>query len=389
MRKLRLLLLFLPASLLLAADDSTLEFVPVASGFSGPTQIAAFRDGTGRFLISEHRGTIQLWDPTRAEDGPKLILDIRDRVWQRPRPCCDEQGLLGLTFPPGQGAKTFFFVSYVDRESNVLVSRFPIDPETGEANSGEEVILQKLYHPDVNHFGGTIAFSPVDGLLYWSIGDGSSATEVVHAQNPTDPFGKILRFNPYADPVSADNPYPPFEVYAMGMRNPWRFSFDQETGDLFVGDVGENTFEELNHIPAGTPAGVTNFGWGVMEGFDCYEFGECNKEGLALPVFLFDHDKGCSISAGEAYYGSLHPEWRGRYFFADFCKGTVWSTAWNGQAWDTIEHVYWPDYQISTFGLGEDGEIYVSSYTHGAIFRLNLKKAEEPAPDPEPDPGNF
>jgi len=338
-------------------------------------------DGTGRFLIAEHRGVIQLWVPSQPDTPLRVVLDIQDRVWQNSSPCCAEQGLIGMTLPPGIGAKDHVFVSYVDRDSNVVVSRFQMDPETALADPGQETILQKLYHPEENHFGGTLAFSPYDSMLYWSIGDGSSGTDVQHAQVPHDPFGKILRFNPYEE-VQPDQLYPRLEVYALGFRNPWRFSFDPFTGDMFIGDVGENTFEELNQIPAGTLAGAMNFGWGIMEGFECYEYSDCNKEGLAVPIYAYEHPYGCSITAGEAYYGSLHPQWQGRYFFADFCKGTVWSTVRKGDEWETVEHVYYPNHQISTFARGEDGELYVAKFTSGEIFRLAPKAAETPEPGP-------
>ncbi len=342
--------------------------VKVGAGFTAPTNIASARDGSGRLFVSEHGGTVRILTPT-GEVQP--FLDITDRVYQRSTFCCDEQGLLSVTFPPGAGAKDHFFVSYVDRKSNIVVSRFDIPAGAGLADASSEVILQKLLHTDINHFGGSLAFHPIDGLLYWSIGDGSSGDNVAHSQVPGDPLGKVLRFDPYAGPNSK------LEVYAMGFRNPWRMAFDSKNGDLYIGDVGENTYEEINYVPGGSPAGKYNFGWGIMEGFFCYENSPCVADGLTLPIVAFDHDAGCSATGGEVYRGGKHPDWEGKYFYADFCLGNAWETHREDTEWVVNKVLDRSDNAISSFGRGEDGEIYFVNYVKGTVFMLDTAS---PAP---------
>jgi glucose/arabinose dehydrogenase len=360
-------LLYLAAALNLVVRAADMELVEIASDFTTPTAITSAHDGSGRLFVTEHSGTVRIWNP----DGTTtLFLDIRDRVFPREDFCCNEQGLLGIAFPPGGGPKSHVFLSYVDRTSNCVVSRFEISQETGLADPGSEQVIQKVFHPDENHFGGTIAFHPTDGLLYWTIGDGSAGFDVRFSQDPTSVFGKVLRFDPYAEPVST------MEVYALGLRNPWKFSFDTGSGDLFIGDVGENTFEEINYVPNGTKAGTLNFGWGTMEGNDCYEYAPCSKEGLTLPIVAYPHDpEGCSVTAGEMYRGTKNPDWQGKYFFSDFCFGQIFETHREGDGWVTSIILPRTDHQISAFGQDEDGEIYVVDYLTGKIYRFDTPLA--------------
>ncbi|BDC49544.1 glucose dehydrogenase [Bryobacterales bacterium F-183] len=348
-------------------EDLAVAYSQIASGFNAPTQVTSMRDGSNRLFIAEHSGTVQELSPTGEV---RLFLDITNRVFERDGFCCNEQGLLGIAFPPEGKPKDHFFISYVDRDSNVVVSRFEISPETGVGDPASEKRLQVVPHPDVNHYGGKIVFHPTDGLLYWSIGDGSAGFNVIFAQDTFSPYGKILRFDAYAEQVPAN-----LEIYARGLRNPWRFSIDSATGDMYIGDVGENTFEELNYIPGGTEAGKMNFGWGIMEGHFCYEFGECKTEGLDLPIFAFDHETGCSSTDGETYRGA-NPAWQGKHFFADFCRGTIWYTKrMDDGTWMTTEAIYWPDVAVSSFGTGDDGEIYFVGYVFGGVYKLELNAA--------------
>lgn len=351
---------------LTAIPSFSQEFVAIeaGAGFLAPTSIASPRDGSGRLFVAEHGGSIQILEP----DGSLTpFLDITERVFARLDFCCNEQGLLGITFPPGDGPKDHIFLSYVDRFSNSIVSRFNISTETGLADPDSEVVLQKLYHPDVNHYAGSIAFHPTGGLLYWSMGDGSAGNNVLFSQDWESPFGKILRFDPYAEKD------PKLEIYAKGLRNPWRMAFDSATGDLYIGDVGENTFEEVNFIASGTPAGEVNFGWGVTEGYFCYEFGQCITDGITPPIVAYDHQpSGCAVTAGEVYRGESHPDWYGKYFFADFCFGHVWETHVdedsNRQTTKVLDETF---HAISTFGVGENKEIYFADYIQGLILRLD------------------
>lgn len=367
------------------AEDLAVQYSEVATGFNAPTQVTSMRDGSNRLFIAEHSGTVQ--ELSLATGERRLFLDIQNRVFERDGFCCNEQGLLGIAFPPDGKPRDHFFVSYVDRDANVVVSRFEISPETNAGDPDSEKRLQVVPHPDVNHYGGKIAFHPHDGLLYWTIGDGSAGFNVIFAQDTTTPYGKLLRFDAYAEEVPAH-----LEIYARGLRNPWRFSIDSATGDFYIGDVGENQFEELNFIPGGTEAGKMNFGWGVMEGYFCYEFGECNTDGLDLPIFAFDHETGCSATGGETYRGA-NSAWHGKHFFADFCRGTIWYTKrLDDGSWLTTEAIYWPDVAVSSFGTGDDGEIYFVGYVFGGVYKLDLKDhpmgEDPPTTEPEPDPGS-
>lgn len=349
------------------AQDLAVKTI-VAEGLTAPTAIASPRDGSGRLFAAEHGGTVSAFLPG---EPVKEVLDIKDRVWQRDRFCCDERGLLAITFPPGSGPKDHVFLSYVTKDSHVVVSRFSIDPTSGVIDPGSETVLVSLLHTDENHFASALAFHPIDGLLYWSTGDGSSGNAVAHTQNPADPLGKILRFDPYSDQPGK------YEIYAMGFRNPWRMSFDSATGDLYIGDVGENTFEEVNFVPNGTPAGKLNFGWGIMEGFFCYEFSPCSTDGLTLPIVAFDHEQGCSVTAGETYRGSKVPDWQGKFFYADFCMGTIWETHREGSDWVVNKMIDRPDHALSAFGKDEEGEIYFTDYVKGLILRLDPPAKED------------
>lgn len=351
----------------LHGEDLAVQYSEVATGFNAPTQVTSMRDGSHRLFVAEHSGTVQEVSP---QGGKRLFLDIQDRVFERDGFCCNEQGLMGIAFPPAGKPKDHFFVSYVDKESNVVVSRFEISADTGLGDPASEKRLQVIPHPDVNHFAGKIVFHPTDGLLYWSIGDGSAGFNVIYAQDTTTPYGKIVRFDAYAEEVPAK-----LEIYARGLRNPWRFSIDSATGDFYIGDVGENTFEELNFIPGGTEAGKMNFGWGIMEGYFCYEFGDCHTEGLDLPIFAFDHETGCSATGGETYRGA-NTAWQGKHFFADFCRGTIWYTKrMDDGSWLTTEAIYWPDVAVSALGTGDDDEIYFVGYVFGGLYKLNLTDA--------------
>ncbi len=351
---------FLLAYAAIAGDFAA---VPVGTGFSGPTGIASANDGSGRLFVAEHSGKVRALNP---DGSSSVFLDLSGRVWQRREFCCDERGLVGITFPPGDGPKDHFFVAFVDPQSYVTVSRFSISDDSGLADPLSEVILQRLEYTEENHFGGDLAFGPLDGLLYWTMGDGTASFEVRYAQDPASPFGKILRFDAYAATQPA-----PLEVYALGLRNPWRFAFDPANGDLYIGDVGENTFEEVNIVPAGTAAGTMNFGWGVTEGFFCFEFGQCLTDGITFPAVAYDHDAGCSVTGGRVYRGSKHADWAGKYFYADFCFGSLWETHLEDSQWVVNPVLARSGYNISTFGSGEDGEIYFADYVKGIVYRLD------------------
>jgi len=336
------LLLALAAVVVLAADGP--------EGCQAPTGLVAVElapDGTfpGAIYATAPVGDPRLFVVQRAgririlRDGvvlPDDFLDVSPRVSQG-----GEGGLLGLAFPPDHAASGRFYVYYTtvtDGPRRSRLSRFhllPGDPDRADPDS-EEVLLE-VAQPFSNHNGGTIAFGPLDGFLYWGLGDGGSGNDPDElAQDPGSRLGKMLRLDvspegPYA--VPPDNPFlddPEFapEIWALGLRNPFRFGFDRETGDLWIGDVGQGRLEEVDLERAGSPGGL-NYGWDAMEGTSCLERDPfqgipCNDPSLTLPVHEYPHDDRCSITGGTVYRGAI-PELRGHYVFGDFCPGRMFA----------------------------------------------------------------
>jgi glucose/arabinose dehydrogenase len=252
------------------------------------------------------------------------------------------------------------------------------DPRIADPNS--EVILLQVEQPYANHNGGGLTFGP-DGYLYIGLGDGGSGGDPQgNAQNYLTLLGKMLRIDvdngtPYAIPQ--DNPYIALssrlgQIWATGLRNPWRFSFDRLTGDLYIGDVGQNQWEEINFLPAGAPGGA-NFGWDYFEGFHSYEGAPAADLELVSPIIEYRHSGGsCSVTGGYVYRGQALPEWFGVYLFGDYCSGIVWGAIQNSDgSWQT-EMLFNLPYSISSFGEDEDGELYLVDF-NGSIYRLERK----------------
>ena len=287
-----------------------------------------------------------------------------------------------MAFPPGFASKGYFYVNYTRvPDGATVVARYRVS--AGDANvadpASEEVILT-VPQPFANHNGGQLAFGP-DGYLYIGMGDGGSGGDPLNnGQNPGTLLGKTpadrrgVRRAPYG--VPPDNPfvraagYLP-EIWALGLRNPWRFSFDRGTGDLYIGDVGQGNFEEIDFQPAGDPGG-RNYGWNIMEGDRCYPPGTvgCNRTGLALPVFVYDHALGCSVTGGHVYRGSALPSLQGVYLFGDFCSGRIWGIRKNGAAWDNALLADNTTLTITTFGEDESGNVYVVNYANGDLLKI-------------------
>lgn len=318
-------------------------------------------DGSGRLFVIEKVGRIRI-----IEDGQLLetpFLDITDRVGGDG----NEQGLLGFAFHPQYADNGRFFVNYTDRRGDTVIARFQVTSDPNLADPGSETQLLGVDQPFPNHNGGVLAFGP-DGYLYAGLGDGGSQGDPNgNAQNTSVLLGKILRLDvdssdPYA--VPADNPFGN-EVWAYGFRNPWRFSFDKATGDLYVGDVGQNQWEEIDYIPAGSPGGA-NFGWDHREGTHDYEGG--GPEGMIDPVAEYSHPQGgCSVTGGYVYRGSM-PEWNGIYLYGDYCTGMIWGLIQGNGSWQN-QLLFDVDFTITSFGQDENGEVYLVSDT-GGIFRL-------------------
>lgn len=389
-----LILLF---SLILAAPVHSNSFVlgleKVASGFSFPVYVTHAGDGSGRLFVVERLGKIWILD----ESGKRLpdpFIDLGpeglDRVASTEE-TGDEQGLLGLAFHPDYEANGRFFVHYSLKDINedekgehhgaTIVSEFTVSDDPNVAGTKEKIILGPIAQPFWNHNGGSIEFSPTDecrGCLYIGLGDGGSANDPLgYGQNLDTLLGKILRIDvdsgdPYK--VPEDNPKlkesGPDEIWAYGMRNPWRFSFDRATGQLFAGDVGQGTREEVDIVVRGG-----NYGWRIMEGFDCFDPPEnCSQEGLILPVTQYLHPDGCSITGGYVYRGKKYPSMVGHYFFGDYCLGKIWTIRELGNGdWEREPTLHVETgYLISSFGEDEAGEIYVVQFMtrDGAIYRI-------------------
>ncbi len=356
------------------ADVSTLNIglEPVAQGLQSPVGIASAGDGSGRLFVVEKAGTIRI-----VQDGavlPAPFLDITGRV----RSSGSEQGLLGLAFHPDFAQNGFFFVNYSDRQGNTVVARFSVSSDPNRADPASEARVLWVEQPAGNHNGGHLAFGP-DGYLYIGLGDGGGGGDTYgHGQNTRTLLGAMLRVDvgelPYTIPP--DNPFvgnPDVldEIWAYGLRNPWRYAFDRETGDLYIADVGQNAYEEVSFQPANS-AGGENYGWPIMEGLHCYpETQSCDSTGLVLPVAEYAHGAGeCSVTGGNVYRGQVFPALRGAYFYGDYCSGRMWGLARGPDgAWQSAALLQQP---VAIAGFGEDdaGEVYVADMRNGVIYRL-------------------
>ncbi len=249
------------------------------------------------------------------------------------------------------------------------VSRFRVKEDNpDQADPDSEEVLFRFEHKYDNHFGGQLAFHPIDHKLYVSFGDGAGGKNPLNsAQDPAHPFGKIWRWDAEA---GADE----LELFTLGLRNPWRFSFDRLTGDLFIGDIGEDKWEEVDHQPFGMVG--ANFGWSVLEANTCLTDPDCSREGFRAPAIAYDHNTGCSVTSGYVYRGQNITELQGRYLYADFCFGKIWSAEKKGDEWETelLQEEF--DRNWSAFGEDEAGELYVLDYLPGTVYRIGLKKPE-------------
>ncbi|HSQ38552.1 MAG TPA: PQQ-dependent sugar dehydrogenase [Anaerolineales bacterium] len=334
----------------------------VASGFDRPLDIQNAGDGSGRLFIVEQGGLIRILQNDVLLESP--FLDITERVDDGG----NEQGLLGLAFHPDFENNGFFYVNYTEAGGDTVIARFTAAGNIADPNS--EVRLLGVKQPYPNHNGGGLAFG-ADGYLYIGLGDGGSGGDPQgNGQNPNTLLGKILRIdvnsgNPYAIP--ADNPFGS-EVFHYGLRNPWRFSFDALTGDLWIGDVGQGSWEEIDFLPAGTPGGV-NFGWNRYEGLHDYTAGDV-PQNYRPPVFEYSHQEGCSVTGGYVYRGPM-PEWQGIYFYGDFCSGKVWGAL--HQVSPSLSTVLFETgVSVTSFGVDESGEVYLAD-RNGNILRLSRR----------------
>lgn len=353
-----------------AASWPDISVIQVANGLENPVYITHANDGRGRLFIVEQSGRVRIF--TNGVLQPIAFLDISDRV-----SCCGERGLLSIAFPPSFATKNHFYVNYTNANGNTVISRFSVSGSGDTADPASESLILTIDQPFANHNGGQIAFGP-DGMLYIGTGDGGGGGDPLGSgQDLSSLLGKLLRIDvesdisPYAIP--ATNPFAGVsgvrpEIWASGLRNPWRFSFDRDTGDLFIADVGQSQYEEINFQPAASRGGE-NYGWNILEGAHCYQQSICNTEGLIHPIMEYDHSSGeRSITGGYTYRGGIFPRMRGIYFFADFASGRLAGLRPLTSGFEASSLAD-TDFAISSFGENEQGEIHLADY-NGAIYRI-------------------
>ena len=357
-------------------DSQTLRVVNAFPNlqFDSPVFLGASNDGSDRIFVLEQAGVIRVLPNDRDAMKSDIFLDIRDRVRAG-----GERGLLGLALHPDFARNGLFYVYYTStRNGNLqtIVARFlAMD---GVADASTELNLLTVDQPFGNHNGGMIAFGP-DGYLYIALGDGGSGGDPLnHGQNRRTLLGSILRIdvdrpsNGLTYGVPSDNPFVGegggvrTEIFAYGLRNPWRFSIDRPTGQIWAGDVGQNSREEVDLIEPGG-----NYGWRTMEGFDCFDPpNRCNTSGLRLPVVDYGHSEGCSVTGGYVYRGNAVPHLRGAYVYGDYCSGRIWMLRAGNDRPPANTLLINTRLSIASFGLDEQGELYIVDHG-GSIFRLS------------------
>jgi glucose/arabinose dehydrogenase len=361
-------------------EQVQLRLEPIFSGLQQPTDLTNAGDGTGRIFVTEKSGRIRVF--AGPEDGNgQTFLDIVDRVGSDGY----EQGLLGLAFPPNFRSTSYFFVNYTNKDGDTIVARYRVSRDNhNRADRDSEFVVLFQQQPAPNHNGGMLTFGP-DGRLWIGLGDGGGANDTFqNGQNRGTLLGSMLRLDVASNPnlpyrIPTDNPFvgdasTRDEIWAIGLRNPWRYSFDPRTGDLWIGDVGQSLFEEINFIPAAqVRRGGFNFGWPISEGRHCTGNADCDLSAFTLPIHEYGHaGNGCSVTGGRVYRGAAFPQLDGVYFFGDFCSGNVWALWRNAGGSVQTALVLLRAMSITTFGVDEGGEIYVTDFG-GGVYRLAVE----------------
>lgn len=361
-----------------APDAARYTWVEYVSGFDNPLFVGHADDGSGRLFVMEQTGYILV-----VEDGeilPQPFLNISqmlsDDVFQGGY---SERGLLGLAFHPDFENNGTFFISHTDRDGNSILARYQVmrrDPNRADPNSRVELL--RVAQPFADHNGGNLTFGP-DGYLYMGFGDGGNPNlPNYNSQDPRTLLGKILRLDvddvdaedyaiPESNPFVGQVSYRP-EIWALGVRNPWRFTFDRATGDMYMGDVGQWAWEEVNFQSADSTGGE-NYGWSAYEGTHVYLEDEEVFSEVTMPVYEYEHASGCSVTGGYVYRGPEMPELHGAYFFGDYCNGFIWTMYRDPDGVWQVNQFMDSDAVITSFGEDEQGELYMVDYK-GAIYRL-------------------
>lgn len=387
------LLLILSVSRVLCAESVELTTVLVAEGLSEPLFVTSPPGDTERLFVLE-QNTARIKIIKNGEVLKTPFLDIGPLASE-----AAERGLLGLAFHPGYSENGLFFVNYTDNAGNTVIARYKVSDDPDIADPKSVMILLKVKQPVGNHNGGMLAFGPKDGYLYIGLGDGGGRFDPENrAQDGRDVLGKIHRIDvdrgtPFT--VPKDNPFvgdPKVldTVWALGLRNPWRFTFDSKNGDMYIGDVGQRSIEEISW-QSGESKGGENYGWRCMEGNECtgHSGCKCDSPELTKPIHQYPHTKGnCSVTGGYVYRGSAIPELDGTYFFGDFCTASIWSFKWNGNkitdfkdrtAELTPRSGDKSINSITSFGQDARGEIYIVDQD-GDIFKIEALKDHRPEP---------
>ncbi|RME80573.1 MAG: glucose dehydrogenase, partial [Caldilineae bacterium] len=350
----------------------TISVEPFLSHPGQITYLTHARDGSGRLFLVEKAGRIRVVQDGRVLEEP--FLDIRRLIDAGP----SERGLLSVAFAPDFADSGRFYVYYTGRRrGETVVARYRVRADGMTADPDTAEILLTVAQPAPNHNGGQLQFGP-DGYLYIGLGDGGRAGDPWdNAESLDTLLGKLLRLDVSAMQgyaVPADNPFAGRpdarpEIWAYGLRNPWRFSFDRATGDLFIADVGQNRWEEIDYQPASSTGGE-HYGWDTMEGSHCFEPAEgCDTTGKVMPVAEYSHQEGCSVTGGYVYRGAAYPFLDGIYFYGDFCTGRIWALQQQPDgSWQTAA-VLDSGISIASFGEDEEGELYILDLK-GDIFRL-------------------
>jgi len=355
-----------PAQQEVSIDSLSIGLEQVVDGLSLPVAVVNAQDGSNRLFVVEKGGTIRLVEDGVLKEEP--FLDISDSVSGS-----SEQGLLGLAFEPQRSER--FYVNYTDRSGATVITRYQVssDPDVADLASAE--IILTISQPASNHNGGNVLFAP-DGYLWIGTGDGGAANDrFLNGQNKESLLGAMLRLDVSGEQgysIPPDNPFVggggAAEIWAIGLRNPWRYSFDSATNDLWVADVGQNEWEEVHKV-ASNSAGL-NYGWPILEGTHCFTDATCATDRLLLPITEYNHRQGCSITGGHVYRGNAYPQMQGNYYFSDFCSGLIWAIDAANNSFTEPTLLLESNLRVSSFGEDEAGELYLTSYENGTLYRV-------------------